>query len=491
MSLNRYEPNNGDNLRKRWITYQLAALLFPCLLGAGNPDDLKQAKERLQVKLDQDKKECVKGRALSVLLGPWGSFLSEICKARKNLARLVKRTSPEELPDVLVNIFIDEYSGGSTRGQYPPMKDYLQVFGEPAVVPLINRYGEVRESNRKYALSTLGEIGSEKALPLVRYELMTQNLSTISSAAYAIRMIRKEEAKEDLLLLLHAPELDPKAVMPVVRQLSHLENPGWYDIVLDLAHEGKINFQTITDLGSFSKYPETVVTAHLDYLLAQWSLGNSDTVACLLFQIHERTYIKQLFPILEDLLRAKYLYTGKRYSPLTAKCRNFNHPRRHPLLDRIENTLTLADIEEWIHKPSPGWVSYLYLQEFYQEKGGPPFDAGKIVFRLKVSVYDDANDSLLGEVSGDFPNDVPKNIKQQLDNSDDEPYRISLTPRLQKAVNQNDRWTIYIPVFMIDLPVGCGFPLEIPMESRDYDRTSDSGKITRWEVRHIGPPPTK
>ena len=84
-----------------------------------------------------------------------------------------------------------------------------------------------------------------------------------------------------------------------------------------------------------------------------------------------------------------------------------------------------------------------------------------------------------------------KLLGMKLDNSKNEPYRISLTPRLRKDVTQNDRWTIYIPVFMIDLPVGCGFPLEIPLESRDYDRTSNSGKITRWEVKHIGPPPTK
>lgn len=477
---------------KRRIKYLLTALLFSCLLGAGNPDELNLAKERLQSRIDQDKKECAKGRALSVLLGSWGPFLSELCKARKSLAILVKRTSPEEVPDVLVNIFIDEYAGGATRGQYPPMKDYLRVFGEPAVTPLMNRFREVREFNRQYALRTLGEIGSEKALPLVRSELKTQNLFTLSSAAYAIRMIRKEGAKEDLLPLLSDLELDPKAVPLIVRQLSSLEEPGWYDIVLDLAQEGKIHFQTIADLGSFQKYPELVVATHLDYLLAQWSSGNSDTVACLLFQIHERSYLKQFFPILEDLLRAKYRYTGNRYSPLTVKCQYFNRSRRHPLLDRIENTLTLADIEEWIHKRSPGWVSYLYLHEFYQRKGGPPFDASKMVFRLKVSVYDDANNILLGEVSEEFPNGVTKNIKLQLDNSNDEPYRIFLTPQLQKDITQNDRWIIDIPVFMIDLPVGCGFPLKIPMQSYAFNKTRDSaGKITRWEVRHIGPPPTK
>ncbi len=341
----------------------LTILLFCCLLGAANPDDLNLARERLQAKLVQDKKQCAKGRLISLVPGPWSSFISEVCKEQKNLARLVERTSTDELPDVLVNIFIDEYTGGPTKGKYPPIRNYLGIFGKPAAAPLMKRYEEIGEDNRRYALRILGEIGSENVLPFIRSELKEKNLSTLESAAYAIRMIRKEAAKEDLLPLLSDPELDPAAVPLIVRQLSNLEDPGWYGIVLNMVEEGKINYQTITDLGSFKEYPESVVVAHLEYLLYQWSSGNVGTAACLLFQIHERRYIKQFFPILNDLLRADFQYAGPNFSPLRRNCDDLSPSRRPLLLHRIEDKLTKADIEEWMHKPNPGWLTYLYLYD--------------------------------------------------------------------------------------------------------------------------------
>jgi hypothetical protein len=476
-------------MRKRLIMCLTGVLLFPCLLEAANSDELKLAKERLNVRLEQDDKNCAKGRAKSALLGSWTAFVSEVCKDQKNLARLVKQTPLEELPEVLVNIFIDELNGGATRGQYPPMEDYLVIFGEPAVVQLVARYEEVPENRRENVLRALGEIGSEKALPLVRSEVKKLNPRTLPLAAYALRMIRKETAKEDLLPLLRDPRIDVNAVTAIVRHLVFYEDPGWYDIVLDLAQEGKISFQTVGVLGSYDKYPEAAVTAHLDYLLVRWAAGDSNVVACLLYQIHGRAGVKAWFPILEDLLRARYDYANNRYSPLTVQCQPFPYYGRHPLLDRIENTLTLTDVEEWIRQPSPGWVSYLYLRELRQKMGGPSFDAGKLDFRLTISVYDNDNDILLGEVSDQFQSGIARQIELPVKGSNDAPYRISLTPRLQKDITRKNRWTIDIPFFIIDKPIGCGFPLTVPMESWAAERTRGSGRIKKWQVRHIGPPP--
>ena len=477
-------------MRKRWTRCLMAMLLLACLPGAGGADDLGPAKERLEARLKQDQVACAKGLAKSALLGPAASFVAEVCKDQQNLARLVEQTPREELAAVLVNLFIDELSGGPTRGQYPPMNDYLTIFGAPAVAALMTRYQEVPEQRRGDILRTLGEIGSEKALPLVRTELKRRNPWTLSLAAYALRMIRKEAAKEELLPLLREPGIDAQAVAAIVRHLMSLEDPGWYGTVLELAQEKTIPFQTVTDFGSYDKYPEAVVSAHLDYLLARWAAGDSGTVACLLFQIHQRSTIKQWFPILEDLLRAKFGYPNRRYAPLTVRCQPFPHHGRHPLLERIENTLTLTDIEEWIHKPSPGWVSYLYLRELRQAKGGPPLDAGKLRFRLAISVYDGASDTLLGEVSDLFQSGVARAIELPADRSTTGPYRISLTPRLQKDIMRNDRWSIDIPFFIIDNPVGCGFPMTVAMESLASKRTSHSGYIQRrWQVRHIGAPP--
>jgi len=440
---------NGNTMHKRWIMCLAAVLLFPCLLATANSDELKLAKEKLNV----------------------------------------RQTPQAELPDVLVNIFIDELNGGPTRGQYPPMEDYLVIFGEPAVAQLVARYEEVPENQKENVLRALGEIGSEKALPLVRSEVKKLNPLTLSLASYAVRLINKEAAREDLLPLLRDPRIDDNAVTAIVRHLIFHRDPGWHGIVLDLAEQGKITFQTVSDLDSYDKYPEAAVTAHLDYLLARWTAGDSDIVACFLYQLHERSAVKQWFPILEDLLRAKYDYANRRYSPLTVRCQPFPHYGRHPLLDRIENTLTLADVEQWISRPSPGWVPYLYLRELRQRKGGPSFDFGKLDFRLAISVYDDDNHILLGEVSDQFQSGVAREIELPVKGSNDAPYRISLNPRLKKDITGKDRWTIDIPLFIIDKPIGCGFPLTVPMESSASDRTRDSGRIKKWQVRHIGPPP--
>jgi len=477
-------------MRKRWIMCLAGVLLFPSLLEAANSDELKLAKERLNVRLERDAVDCAKGRAISILLGQWAAYMSEVCKAQRNLARLVKQTPLEELPEVLVNTFIDELTSGPTRGQYPPMEDYLVIFGEPAVAPLVACYEVVPENRKENILRALGEIGSEKALPLVRSEAKKLNPLTLSLAVYAVRKINKDAAKDDLLPLLGDPRIDADAVTAIVQHLVFHEDPGWHDIVLDLAQEGKIPFETVRDLASFDKYPEAAVTAHLDYLLTRWDAGDSAIVACLLYRIHARSAVKQWFPILEDLLRAKFNYAKKRYSPLTVRCQPFPHYGRHPLLDRIENTLILTDVEEWIRKPSPGWLSYLYLRELRQKMGGPSFDAGRLDFRLAISVHDDDNDILLGEVSDQFQSGIARQIELPIKSSNDAPFRISLNPRLKKDITRKNRWTIEIPVFIIDKPIGCGFPLTVPVKSSAANRTrGPSGRIKKWQVRHIGPPP--
>lgn len=298
-------------MHKRWIICLAAVLLYPCLLEAANFDGLKLAKERLNVRLEHDAKNCAKVRAKSVLLGPWATYAAEPCKTAKNFSGLVKQTPREELPEVLVNIFIDDLNGGPTRGQYPPLEDYLVIFGEPAVAQLVAHYEEVPERHRGNILRALGEIGSEKALTFVRSEVKKLNSSTLPMAAYTVRLINKEAAKEDLLPLLRDPRIDDYAVTAIVRHLTFHKDPGWHDIVLDLAQQGKITFQTMSDLGSYDQYPEAAVTTHLHYLLARWTAGDSDFVACLLYQIHERNAVKQWFPILEDLLRAKYDYLNR------------------------------------------------------------------------------------------------------------------------------------------------------------------------------------
>lgn len=476
---------------KKLIKSLLIPLLFPCLLVIADTNDITKARERLQSRIDRDQKVCKKGLLKALLPDSWTPFISEVCKESKNLESLVEQTPPVELPNVLVNILIDEYTGGPSKGEYPPMRDYLKVFGEPAADPLMERYGDMEGFHKGDVLRILGEIGSENALPFIRSELKEKKLLTLEPATYAIRMIRKEASKEDLLPLLSDPELDAKSFSIIVRQLSSLENPGWFNIVLDMLEQGKIDFQIVADLGYFTEYPEPIIAAHLGYLIDQWNSDKTGTVSCLLLQLHERTNIKKLFPILDDLLRADFWYAGTNYSSLRSKCRYLSQFNRPILLARIEDTLTKEDIEEWMYKPSPGWLSYLYLHDLYYEKGGPPLDTSEMFFDLDISVYDEAGDVLLGQTSETFKSNVRRDVVIGLKSSNDVSYQFSFTPRLYKQIGQQESWFIYVNDFRAEKPkMSYGNTFRINVGSKTHFKTFESnGRVAKWEVTHTGPPP--
>ena len=480
--------------RKHWVVWLTVILLFFCFQGSSGASDIDTAKENLLKKIDGEKEDCKKASLGRKILGRWNALFSMVCKQIDQLNDLVDETPSEKLPDALVNIYIDELTGGPTKGRYPPMGNYLQSFGEPAVVPLMNRFNEIPDPNKHHALITLGEIGSEKALPLIRSRLSTLNLWTLQSSATALRMILKEDAKKELLPVLKDPRLDPKGIRPIVNALSSLEDPGWYDAILDLAEAGTIDIMKVYELNQYEKYPEPIVVKHVDYLLSQWNSDKSmehTAAACLLFQFQNRQNLKKLRPILDDLLHAKFQYPKYRFSPPYVHCRAHNKPKQPTLLDRIENTLTPEDIKEWMEAPQPSWLSTLYLGNLCNKKGGQPVDYRNLLFHLKISVYDDNDGALLGEISMDCPYGIEKKKKIRLEGIHEKPYTVIVDPI---HIDQ-ERWRIKIPYFHVENPVrgGCAFPLDIPLESSTYQKlTYDVNGVkrtTKWVVKHSGPPP--
>jgi hypothetical protein len=108
---------------------------------------------------------------------------------------------------------------------------------------------------------------------------------------------------------------------------------------------------------------------------------------------------------------------------------------------------------------------------------------------LAISALDETNDVLIGEFRGRFRNGEDREIVLPSDRPDGAPYRITLAPQLQKDVSNKGRWTIHIPLLMVDKPIGCGSPFTIPLESSDSLRTKGAGRVIRRQVRHVGPPP--
>jgi hypothetical protein len=162
------------------------------------------------------------------------------------------------------------------------------------------------------------------------------------------------------------------------------------------------------------------------------------------------------------------------------------------LLARIEDTLTKEDIEEWLYKPSPGWLSYLYLHDLYHDKGGPPLDTSEMFFDLDISIYDEAGDVLLGQTSETFKSNVRRDVVIGLKGSDDVSYQFSLTPRLYKQIGQQESWFIYVNDFMVEKPIASyGNTFRINVGSKTYFQTFESnGRVAKWEVTHTGPPPS-
>jgi hypothetical protein len=216
------------------------------------------------------------------------------------------------------------------------------------------------------------------------------------------------------------------------------------------------------------------------------------TVACLLYRLQGRDPVQRFYPILEDLLKAKYRYPDKSYSPLLARCRGLTHSNRHLLLERIEKTLTLEDVERWLARPGSGWLARLYLLELRQAKGGPPMEINGLVFRLTIASLDHVSGKVLAEITGDYPAGEPASLELPPYSVGAKPVRISFTPVLKRDVLNHDRWVISTSWFSIDHPVGCAFELEIPLNGSDSNRTRDAmGLVTRWRVTHSGSPPER
>ena len=477
-------------MRQGWLPFLIAMLFLPGLSRAGDTDALQTAEARLAARLEQDRTRCAKVWAVSILAPAYGPFAKAMCKAEKNLRQRVAKTPREALPALLVGLFIDELTGKGPREVYPPMEDYVVIFGAPAVAPLMARYGEVPKDKQESILRAFGEIGSEAPLPLIRAEAERLDPATLSLAAYALCKIRKEAAREDLLALLHAPRADDGAITTIANHLKTISDSQWCAIVLGQAERGRISFTTVSRLDSFDRYPETAVAAHLDYLLERWAAGDYRTVACLLYQVHDHAAVRQWLPIYPDLLRDKFGYGDAYFSLISADCPALGHDRGHPLLDRIEATLTRQDVEAWLRQPLPGWASYLHLRELCHRKGGPPPAVKDLSFELAFSAYDETHDILLGQCRDRFRNGEDREIQIPSDRPGGQPYRVTLAPRLQKDFAGKDRWTIHIPLLMVEKPIGYGCsPFTIPLESSQSFKSSGAGRVIRWQVRHIGPPP--
>lgn len=477
-------------MRPGWLLIGIVVFGLTGPVGAGGGEVLRQAEDRLAQRLAQDRTGCAKTRILSIVAPSWSEFAKALCKAQMNLQNRVNEAPREELPELLVGLFIDQLTGRGPRETYPPMEDYVTTFGVPAVAPLMARYGEVPKNKRGDVLRALGDIGSEAPLPLIRDEAQRLDPATLPLALYALCQIRGEAAREDLLALLRDPRADEVVITLVASRLKTVSDIAWCDVVLGQLERGRISFDTVKRLDSFDHYPEATVTAHLDYLLGHWIAGDHRTVACLLYQVHDHDAVLRWFPIYPDLLRDKYGYGETYFSLLGSDCRHFGHARNHPLLDRIEKTLTRDDAAKWLRQPSLGWAAYLHLQELAHRKGGPPLLVEDLSFELAFSAHDETHDIQLGEFRGRFRNGVERKVALSPNPPDGEPCRVTLAPELRKDAAHRDRWAIHVPLLMVEKPTGYGFsPFTIPLEAGQTFRIRGDGRTIRWQVRHVGGPP--
>jgi HEAT repeat protein len=148
--------------------------------------------------------------------------LEEEKKKLKHLLKFIKKSSSEDLPSALVDLFIKEASDYSHR--YPLLDSYVAVLGELSVVPLTEHYESSDIFLRERILNILGQVKSDRALPLVREALKDENPRVTMSAITALRFILDQDSKGELKALLGIKE-NEAVIKHILGHLGILKDP--------------------------------------------------------------------------------------------------------------------------------------------------------------------------------------------------------------------------------------------------------------------------
>jgi hypothetical protein len=298
------------------------------------------------------------------------------------LEEFVKKQEPDVLPQALVKLFIDERNNLSFK--YPSLSYYVRTLGEPAVKPLMENYNRISrldQNGKRHVLGILNDIGSPTALPLIRQETHSPNLEIRAAAIRLLYRLMGKEAKAELYQLLEEPNQALSIITLILEQLKNISEPEWRTTVISMIQQEKLPLEYLLrfKLDDFHD-AEHVIGSRIPVLLEQLQsekLQNRKNAIKLLLVLKHRTYLKQLFPILDDLLRVRFYY-GKTFywryqkdshSDIDFDKFSWNFTNTQLILGRIETELYTADIKEWLAKQPKSLLTTLYLEQLLIKKG--------------------------------------------------------------------------------------------------------------------------
>lgn len=462
--------------------------------------DYHNVKKELEKKIENEMKELKKGLREGLKMpekpsgGPFDfspSKMKKMFRERnsrlKNLLKYVRKSPAEELPSSMVNLFIQEESHYS--GRYPRLRSFILILGESAVQPFINNYEKVNDHIKERILIFLGWLESGNALSLIRKAIKEKNTRISIAAISSLRLILGPQSTEELNHILRDEE-DPAVIKHIFKELAFLKDPLRYDTFLTFVREGKIELVSMENL---RECPEDTIGKNIPLILSKIEGTNHQehfVAIQLIVKLGKPLYLKQLFPILSDLLHVQFQYGGivKNHQSYASHLKEsawtlWKKEVEH-LIKRIESNLKEEDISEWLQNDFQSLLPRLYLEDLLSQKKGDVFNLKEEKFSFQISVIDQKDHIL---ASATYPLSLGKEVVLEIGAKISEYPQHSLTVKL---LLDRSKWWFRMDPIVIDLkPYGVGFPADIPFSGAYEIKLNETFRGRKetviWRFEHI------
>ena len=419
---------------------------------------------------------------VSLTIKDWRRICREQQAQLNRFQKFIQKTPPEELPQVLAEKFLDYQK--STKF-YPPFEPYIFAMGESMIVPLAKEFDQADPYMKERILMVLGNTHSREALSVVRKALVDPEHRVVLSAQTALRLILQLESKPELEAMLMANE-NSWAVKHTLREIYLIGDKSWYEDFFKLARDQKLSLRDLAMIGDFSDCPQEVVGKNIDVLLKildqqKQNPGEVRIAAQLLSKLDQQIYLKQLYPLLTDILHQRFRWGGKIEgfsSRPPPQSMIFYDQEADDLLKKIDSRLQAEDIQEWIARISPDLLTKFFLHDLLARKQGKVVDFQGESFSFKIEAIDQSNNLLasslytfkLGQeqnvpVSAVFPSFPTHHVK----------FKVSL---------DKSQWLFHLAPVLIDLkPYGAGFDIDVPLSGVNEIILNEAFRGNREKIR--------
>jgi len=394
----------------------------------------------------------------------WRPLLKEEEKKLKRLQQLVEQTSQDNLPKVIVTIFLEEDI--TERGQFPEVDPYLIIMGEEVVPLLMGSYDAVPTDMKEHILRVLTAIGSPHALSTARKALTSGNVREVMAGQAALRIILGDEAAPELIGILKKAN-NKEVVKSSLRQLEMLGAVDWCSHFLDAWQAGQVGFSDLFDIGDPQECSSRSLGEHVALLLkvlkSEGQAGEHYWIRELVARIDQPDAVYDLLPLWPQLVLERFRSGGlvKGYSG-EAQINNvelgFTDAQADVLLKNMASILDVDELHEMAAVPRP-LVHGLYLEDLLAKKKGKRLDLQGQVFSFRIEAIDGARNIL---ASGEYRIRIgdEENITLTSSTGGFSDHQIALKVRFD-----GDKFMFHFEPLVIQLlPHAAQFSADVPVE---------------------------